>query len=67
MIIRLLQLCGLANYSTTTQSHEPVFGLPKRSLEEWLERHPSMRPKYDAELERRIKQSPRAFAEEFRR
>lgn len=64
MIIKVLQLCGLVNSPTTADDYDPVFGLPKRSLEEWLARHPSMRPKYDAELNRRTKQSRRNFTEE---
>ena len=64
MIIKLLQLCGLVNSPTTADNFDPVFGLPKRSLEEWLARHPSMRTKYDAELSRRTRQSRRSFVEE---
>lgn len=64
MIIRSLQFCGLVNSPTANDSYEPVFGLPRRSLEESLARHPSMRPKYDAELNRRTKQSRRTFMEE---
>jgi hypothetical protein len=64
MIIKLLQLCGLVNSPTTADDYDPVFGLPKRSLEEWLARHPSMRPKYDAELKLRTKRGRRSFMEE---
>jgi hypothetical protein len=34
--------------------YEPVYGLPKHEVEEWLLRNPRLREKYEAELQRRL-------------
>ncbi len=33
--------------------YEPVFGLPRRSVEEWLARNPDFRAIYEAEIRKR--------------
>jgi hypothetical protein len=52
MIRPLLRFFGLVDAEADSAKFEPVFGLPRRSLDEWLSRHPSMRETYDAELAR---------------
>ena len=59
MIRALLRMFGLVDSDADPAKFEPVFGLPKRSLDEWLSRHPSMRERYDAELDRASKRIPR--------
>jgi hypothetical protein len=34
--------------------YEPVYGLPKRSVEEWLARNPQLRERYERMMQARI-------------
>lgn len=52
MIKELLRLCGLLKAEADSGKFELVYGLPQKSLEEWLSRNPSMRKKYAADLAR---------------
>jgi hypothetical protein len=64
MIHRLLRLFGLANSKPDSEKFEPVFGLPKQSIDEWLSRHRSMKERYDAELARLSKPRRRSYKED---
>ena len=64
MIRELLRWLGLFKAEVGSEKFEPVYGLPKQSLEEWLSRNPSMRERYAADLARASKGRRRYFKED---
>jgi hypothetical protein len=44
---------GNGGGKSSEPEYEPVFGLPRRSIEEWLARNPDYRAIYEAELRKR--------------
>jgi hypothetical protein len=49
-----LRLIGLSDSADPIgDQYDPVYGLPRRSLEEWLARNPDVKDEYEAELRRR--------------
>jgi hypothetical protein len=51
MLKRLGRLIGAAADSVWPHTeYDPVYGLPKWSVEEWLARNPRIRPEYEAAL-----------------
>lgn len=50
MIDWLLHFFGIIRDERGPDEFEPIYGLPKRSLDEWLSRNPALRKDYDAEL-----------------
>jgi hypothetical protein len=36
---------------------EPIYGLPRRSLDEWLARNPQLRKEYEIELAARLRRT----------
>ena len=64
MIRKLLRWFGLVNAEAGYEEFEPVYGLPKRSLEEWLSRNPSMRERYAADLARASRGRRRNYKED---
>jgi hypothetical protein len=48
MFRRLLKLLGFSRDDSIPQpEYDPVYGLPRRSLEEWLARNPQLREEYE--------------------
>lgn len=64
MIKNLLRRLGFLNAEPYSGRFEPVYGLPKQSLEEWLSRNPSMRERYADDLARASKGCRRKFKED---
>ena len=56
MVKSLLRLFGINRGEVELEKFEPVYGLPKQSLEEWLARNPALRKDYGAELLSRSQQ-----------
>jgi hypothetical protein len=45
----LLRLAGLSGGTHSTRDqYDPVYGLPRRAVEEWLARNPKIREEYEA-------------------
>ena len=74
MLKQLARLFGLTPESASTDTEfDPVYGLPKRAIEEWLERNPRLREEYEVmawlarnpplgeEFETAVRQNPQAF------
>jgi hypothetical protein len=54
MLERLWRRFGKNGRSTSPDGeYEPVYGLPRHEVEQWLERNPHLREKYEAELQER--------------
>jgi len=54
MLNWLRQLFGKAGEPTSSSTgDDPIYGLPRHSVEQWLARNPRIREEYDAELRRR--------------
>jgi len=64
MIRELLRWFGLFKADAGYEKFEPVYGLPKQSLQEWLSRNPSMRERYAADLARASKGRRRNYKED---
>lgn len=64
MIRKLLRWLGLLNAEADSGRFEPVYGLPKWSLEEWLSRNPALRENYAADLARASKSRRRNFKDD---
>jgi hypothetical protein len=50
MIESLSRLFGIAADEKDLDNYEPIYGLPKHSLDGWLARNPILRQEYDAKL-----------------
>ena len=50
MIESLSRLFGFVADEENFENYEPIYGLPKQSLDEWLSRNPKLRQEYDATL-----------------
>jgi hypothetical protein len=47
MLERLWRLFGIATDSEPPRAHyDPIYGLPRRAVEEWLARNPRLRDQY---------------------
>lgn len=49
----LRRFFSVGNAPTELDAFEPIYGLPKRSLDEWLSRNPRLKKEYDAKLRAR--------------
>jgi hypothetical protein len=50
MLWWLWKTCGFGrNGSTHEAKYDPVYGLPRRSVEEWLARNPQLREEYEVQ------------------
>jgi hypothetical protein len=45
---------GIGAHSSELDKFEPIYGLPKRSLDEWLSRNPLLKQEYEIELVARL-------------
>lgn len=50
MVKSLLRFLGIVKDTRGLDKFEPIYGLPTRSLDEWLSRNPALRKDYEAEL-----------------
>jgi hypothetical protein len=50
MLKSLFRFFGIAKESAELDKFDPIYGLPKRSLEEWLSRNPTLAKEYKAKL-----------------
>ena len=51
MLKSLFQFLGLhKDHTKYLDTFEPIYGMPKRSLEEWLSRNPNLMKDYEAKL-----------------
>jgi hypothetical protein len=54
MIQALCKLLGISvDPASLHTEYEPVYGLPKRAVEEWLARNPQLNEEYEAQLRQR--------------
>jgi hypothetical protein len=52
----LLKLVGLSNGSDFTRDeYDPVYGLPRRAVDEWVARNPTLKTEYAAVLRARAR------------
>jgi hypothetical protein len=57
MVKSLLRFFGILKDERGLDKFEPIYGLPPRSLDEWLSRNPGRRTDYEAELRVRSRDS----------
>lgn len=57
MLRSIIRFLGLGIESTELDGFEPIYGLPKRSLDEWLSRNATLKKGYDLELVARLQRS----------
>ncbi len=57
MIESLLRFCGIVKDKERLDEFESVYGLPVRSLDEWLSRNPALKKDYAAKLLSRSQRS----------
>jgi hypothetical protein len=57
MLKSLYRFAGIDTDSTELDKFEPIYGLPKRSLDEWLSRNPKLKKEYERELATRLQRS----------
>jgi hypothetical protein len=50
MFKSLLRFFGLVNENSEADNFDPLYGLPKQSLDEWLSRNPMLKREYASEL-----------------
>jgi hypothetical protein len=51
MLKSMFQFLGFDKGDTKyLDAFEPIYGLPKRSLEKWLSRNPTLKKEYEAKL-----------------
>jgi hypothetical protein len=50
MLKSLLRFFGIVKDNSDLDNFDPIYGLPKRSLDEWLSRNPTLKTKYESEL-----------------
>lgn len=63
MLKSLFHFIGITSPSTELDKFEPIYGLPKRSLAEWLSRNAKLKEEYESEL---LARSQRLAAREAR-
>jgi hypothetical protein len=61
MFQSLFRFIGIDSSSTELDKFEPIYGLSKRSLDDWLARNPKLKDDYERELTARL-QRGRALA-----
>ncbi len=54
MFKSLFRVFGIGADESELDKFEPIYGLPKPSLDEWLSRNPELKKKYDIELAARL-------------
>lgn len=52
-LMRFLGIIADDREDTELDNFEPIYGLPKRSLDEWLSQNPALKKDYEAELRAR--------------
>ncbi|MCA9212935.1 MAG: hypothetical protein KDB27_07720 [Planctomycetales bacterium] len=52
-LMRFLGTSADAREDRELNKFDPIYGLPKRSLDEWLSRNPSLKRDYEAKLRAR--------------
>jgi hypothetical protein len=57
MVKSLLRFVGIAKDERAPEQFDPIYGLPRRSLDEWLSRNPALKKDYEAALLVRSQQS----------
>ncbi len=57
MFKTILRAFGIGADPSELDKFEPIYGLTKRSLDEWLSRNPELRKKYDIEMAARLQRS----------
>ena len=62
MLKSLLRYFGIINESVEQDTFDPIYGLPKGALEEWLSRNPTLSKKYNAKLRARSLVTDRRLA-----
>lgn len=50
MVTSLLRFFGIVKDTSELDKFDPIFGLPKRSLREWLSHNPELKNKYKSKL-----------------
>jgi hypothetical protein len=50
MLKSLFRFFGFAKESVALEKFDPIYGLSKRSLEEWLSHNPALAKEYNAKL-----------------
>jgi hypothetical protein len=50
MFKSVLRFFGLAKKSSERDNFDPLYGLPKQSLDEWLARNPKLKREYASQL-----------------
>jgi hypothetical protein len=50
MLKLLLRFFGIVKGNSELDNFDPIYGLPKHSLDEWLARNPTLKKKYESEL-----------------
>jgi len=60
MLRSIIRFLGLGTESTESDKFEPIYGLPKRSLDEWLSRNSRLKMDYERELVARLQRSRNA-------
>ena len=53
MLKSLSRLLGIAQKRPEPPEFEPIYGLPRRSLDAWLARNPKLKQEYEAKLKSR--------------
>src|SRR4051794_33343579 len=57
MIKSLLRFFGIIKDEGALDQFEPIYGLPTRSLDEWLSRNPGLQKEHEKELKARLQLS----------
>jgi hypothetical protein len=55
MFNALLRWLGFGTDRSELEAFEPIYGLPTRSLDEWLSRNPQLKKEYEIELAARLR------------
>lgn len=58
MFTSLLRYFGIVDRTAEHDTFEPIYGLPKQALDEWLSRNPRLKRDYLRELSARSRRSP---------
>ncbi len=67
MFKSLLRFLGLAKKSSEPDNFDPLYGLPKHSLDEWLSHNPKLKREYASQLAARSWHNHRRVASGSRR
>lgn len=59
-LMRFLGLIADDREDSELDKFEPIYGLPRRSLDEWLSRNPALKKDYEAKLRARTLRSQSA-------